>query len=220
MSSARDWEFSRGAKRYRDTRTGRFITNATVTNLRNDLAMSREATIRGLAQMLGRGDLSIQRWELEMREAIKLTHGAEYVFGRGGFRQMDQSDWGRVGSIVKDQYQYLNGFSRDIASGRYNDAEGTLSVGAVEARATMYAGAGVYSFSVAREVSFPGLQLPCHPGDGGTPCLTNCRCSWRLAETQSEYRATWLLGSTEHCEGCSARATSFNPYTQAKAPVV
>lgn len=219
MASSRDWEFSRGAKRYRDVRTGRFLTNATITTLRNGLASSREGTIRGLAQMLGRGDLSIQRWELEMREAIKLTHGAEYVFGRGGFRQMTQADWGRVGSIVKDQYSYLNGFSRDIANGRYTNAEGNLSVAAVEARAVMYAGAGVYSFSVGREVAFPGLQLPCHPGDGGTPCLANCRCSWRLAETQSEYRATWLLGATEHCEGCLARAGAFAPFVQVKAPI-
>src|SRR5688500_10201536 len=105
MPTPADWEWSSSARRYRvltkGTGTGgQFVTLSTTTRLRDVLAASRVDVVNALAELLARGDLSVQRWTLEMREQIRLTHQVEYVFGRGGLRAMVDSDDAILRGIV------------------------------------------------------------------------------------------------------------------------
>lgn len=216
MPDAEDWEFSRGARRYRDLRTGRFLPNRTIIELRNGLAENRAEAISNLADTLVDGGMSVQRWELEMREAVKLAHVTEYTFGRGGRRAMSSEDWGRLGQQIREQYVYLHNFAQDVQAGRYTNADGDTSLAAVRARAALYGESAVYAHSRGQEAAAEGLALPCHPGDGGTPCLARCKCRWTIVETSDQWEATWRLGSAEHCDGCLSRAANFAPYVQLK----
>ena len=62
-----------------------------------------------------------------------------------------------------------------------------------------------------------GLDLPVHPGDGGTPCHGKCRCHWEIEEDDVEWRAYWRTGAVgKICPGCAQRASEYAPYVQTK----
>jgi hypothetical protein len=53
-----------------------------------------------------------------MRQEIKRTQLSTTSLLRGGWNQMTAADYGRVGSNVRVQYHYLDGFVGDLRSGR------------------------------------------------------------------------------------------------------
>jgi hypothetical protein len=75
----------------------------------------------------------------------------------------------------------------------------------------MYVNGGTMSFEQGQASAW-GLahSLPCYPGDGGTPCLSNCRCSWEIKETEAAIEATWQVNA-EACSGCVARGQRYSP---------
>jgi hypothetical protein len=77
-----------------------------------------QGNIEGITQRLMDGNINIPEWQLAMEREIKAIHTASGATARGGWTQMSQSDWGFVGSQVKKQYQYLDGFAQDIVSGK------------------------------------------------------------------------------------------------------
>jgi len=118
---------------------------------------------------------------------------------RGGWAQMSQSDWGKVGAQIKAQYAYLNNFAQEIASGKQ-----ALN-GQVLARADMYGKAThstyeairgqmaeVRGMTEERRVLTPGENCPdcidyaaqgwqpigSLPVIGDSVCMTNCRCEF------------------------------------------
>jgi len=209
MADSTKWAFDQRVKRYRNLDTGKYIARATINRMRDDFADKARARIGGLAASLADKSLSVQAWEVAMREAVKTAIGAQYVYGRGGLNTMDQADWGRAGSMTKEAYGYLRGFAEQIAAGELSEKQ-------INARAALYLNSTVNAYERGRGASF-GIALPVYPADGGTACLANCRCRWEITETKAEIRATWVLNaSAEHCADCEARASTYSPYTITK----
>ncbi len=202
------WEFDTSVKRYRSTETGRFLSNATMTRLREDFLSAQRVVTEELARRLADGEITVQRWQAEMRAVVKATFGGEYLFGRGGRNAMTAGDWGSLGPLVRDQYRYLHAFAERVAAGELTQAQ-------IAARAGLYCGASVQAYERGRGAAY-GLTLPVYPADGGTSCKANCRCSWRIEETDSEWRATWKLSAAENCAGCQERARQYAPLVVAK----
>lgn len=138
-----------------------------------------------------------------MRQIVKDAHGVQHVLGRGGRHAMTQSDWGRLGNVVRGQYEYLQKFAQAIERGEQSAAQ-------VRARAALYVAASVYSFERGNASAY-GLSLPAYPGDGGTPCLARCRCHWDISSTKDDWIARWVVGGAVQCPGCRSRAEQWNP---------
>ncbi len=202
------WSYDVRAHAYRDGSTGRFLTNKTIIDLRNGLMDARVDATKSLASALADGRIDLPGWQSGMRAVSKDTAMAEYLFGRGGINVMTPADYGRVGALVKEQYTFLQGFAQDIADGKLSEAQ-------VEARAAMYAHAGVTAHSIGQEAAYGGrLQLPAHPGTG--ECLTRCRCHWRIQEGPEAWICTWVRTSGESCATCIDRAAQYAPFVQSK----
>jgi hypothetical protein len=184
------------------------LTNKTIIDLRNGLMDARVDATKSLASALADGRIDLPGWQSGMRAVSKDTAMAEYLFGRGGINVMTPADYGRVGALVKEQYTFLQGFAQDIADGKLSEAQ-------VEARAAMYAHAGVTAHSIGQEAAYGGrLQLPAHPGTG--ECLTRCRCHWRIQEGPEAWICTWVRTSGESCATCIDRAAQYAPFVQSK----
>lgn len=138
-----------------------------------------------------------------MREALRDTYSAAYMAARGGRNAMTQSDWGALGQMLRKQYEFLNEFAAEVAAGQLSEAQ-------IAARAMMYFHSSTQAYYRGMQ-SVSGVILPAHPGDGSTPCRTNCKCRWSIRETPTEFQATWHLGPTEHCPVCVERATNWAP---------
>lgn len=150
-------------------------------------------------------------WEREMERLLMRYHTASYLAGQAqrlnvplnspllSERRLSRAERGDITREVKTQLKYLSSFSGDIRAAeewtkRFN------------ARAAMYGASAKVSYWRGRT---SGMDLPAHPGDGGTPCLSNCACQWRIEKD----KAYWELTAAEHCAGCLEREAKWNPYT-------
>lgn len=201
------WVYDPISKRYRNLRTGRYIGQSELTQLRDEFADALRRETDRIAQRLFDGTISIQQWVSEMRTLIKDAYIAQYAAAIGGIQNMTQSDYGRIGAMLSSQnggqYWYLQQFADAIARGELSEAQ-------IMARAAMYGYSSVQAFERGRASSF-GLTLTAYPGDGSTRCLSNCRCSWRITETDVAWLCAWELGRAEHCADCLTRAELWAP---------
>lgn len=204
-----NFEYDAKAHRFRDLRTGKFLSAGTVRELRDEFAAAQKTWAEDLARMVANGDLSVQAWELEMRERVKLVHLTEYVYGRGGRNAITADDKARMADLVKNQHDYLHNFAGDLAAGELSEAQ-------IKSRSQMYFDSATHSYERGRVASFGGLELPVMPADGDTPCLANCKCTWDIKEHDDRWEATWQLHADESCDGCLERADQYNPFVQTK----
>lgn len=204
---ASPWRWNEDARRYIDTRTGRFISQQAMMGLRDTFATAMGGEARKATQALidaGTPD-GLVKWMQDMREIVKTATIDEYILGRGGRWQMTPSDWGRTGQMIREQYQYIQRFAGDILDGKLTPAQ-------MLARAQMYGQCGTEAYEKGNAQAMGGLNLPAYPGDGSSECLVYCRCHWDIQDKTSHWEATWVLGPVEkHCPTCYGRSHDWAP---------
>lgn len=189
------YRWSERANRYIDA-NGRFVSRAFV-RAEIDLALeAAQLRLAALAESLRVGGISLDAWIIEMRRAIKQVHLYSAAAARGGWAQMSQADYGRVGTLVREQYGYLENFANEIVDGLILD-------GRFLRRVALYGSAGRRTFHRVEQLE---MQLRAmdeersvlNPADhceeciaeaakgwvplgtvipiGERTCLTNCKC--------------------------------------------
>lgn len=204
VKQADRYSYDSSTYRYRDKQTGRFVSDDTLRSLVGQYQEARHEIARSVASRLANGKMSPAQMVDTMRGALRDTYTAAYMAARGGRNAMTQSDWGQLGQMLKKQYGYLNDFAAEVAAGQLSEAQ-------IAARATLYFNSATQAYFRGITALHDGLDLPAQPGDGSTPCRTNCKCRWIITETPTEWRALWRLGDAEHCSVCVERAGTWNP---------
>jgi len=142
------------ASRYTDITTGRFVSNKVIRNGLEDMMDASASNMNLLTQSLVDGNISLAQWQSAMMGEIKASHVASAALSQGGWEQMTQSDWGAVGRLIRDQYDYLRNFASQIASGE-QPLDGRALV-----RADLYGDAanGTYSQMQRRDAISDGMN--------------------------------------------------------------
>jgi hypothetical protein len=193
------------ANRWRDETSGRFLGNRQVVALRDEAVAAAGRDARSLAERAVRGEVAPDAFRAGMREVSRNAHTANYLLGRGGVNAMQASDFRTLATSLRTEFGHIDRFAWDVEAG-------TLSEAQAAARAELYAGAGVRSYEQGVASAWGvEAELPGYPADGGTQCLSRCRCSWRLNPTEHGIAATWVLGGADPCDGCRQRAAAWNP---------
>lgn len=198
-----DWEYSRSARRFRDADTGRFVSAQAVVDLRDGFQERRRADLDVLTRRLADREMTVQDWERGVTQAIRGLHTAQYALGRGGLNAMTDADYTRADEMVEHQRGYLRAFAEDVAAGNLSEAQ-------IAARSKLYHAASTTAHEAGRASSW-GVAPPNLPGDGSTPCKSNCRCSIAYREKQETVELRWQLHSGESCSGCAGRAAAWTP---------
>jgi hypothetical protein len=128
-------KFVWNAKAGRYTIGGRFVKQSEIRKALDASLAATSRTMANLSARLQKGNITLIEWERLMREAVKDAHLFSAALAKGGWAQMTQADYGRVGQMVRMQYTYLNRFAADIESGMNLD-------GRFKARTEMYMEAG------------------------------------------------------------------------------
>jgi hypothetical protein len=123
------------AQQYRGP-NGRFVSRSDVLDALNKALDKEMAKVKELAQALRMGRTSLMTWRQGMRDAIKNIHLFSASLAKGGWAQLTQADYGRVGQVVRGEYGYLESFAQGIADGKV-DLDSWFTE-----RSTMYAEAG------------------------------------------------------------------------------
>lgn len=116
--------------RYIDER-GRIVSRDAVARALDASLVNTHAKARALGEQLNSGALSLVDWERNMRVLIKDAHIFATAGSVGGWAQLGPAEYGRIGAAVRDQYEFLYQFARDIASGKQG-------LGGVGARSVLY----------------------------------------------------------------------------------
>lgn len=159
-------------------------------------------------QLLGGG--SVAQWERRMIESITRGHAAAAIAGTAerlgveagskllNERNLSKAERQAIRDAVAAQLPYLRQFVADV--GKLSDAQ-------IAARAALYAGATRASYYRSKNAGYDLRNVPI-PADGGTECLTNCKC------VAYEEGGQWIYETTaaEHCNGCLERAAK-SPYS-------
>lgn len=198
LPAATGYEWVASLHNYRDVETGRMVSRDDVREGLENLIDESGVNMNTLTQSLAEGKISLADWQAGMMREIKLTHTASAALANGGWAQMTQSDWGATGQLIREQYNYLRNFAKDIADGT-QPLDGRMLV-----RADMYAdaGNGTYweidkrshladGYDLGRRVLEPGIDhcedceeyasegwMPIDeiPEIGNSQCTTRCRC--------------------------------------------
>lgn len=113
------------AHRYINRKTGRFVSWQVIRDQLDNVIDASSQVMRAISQQLREGDIGLAEWQSEMMQMIKIILLVGAVMQLGGWQQMTQTDFGRVGRIVRNEYAFLRDFAEQIASGEQK-LDGTL----------------------------------------------------------------------------------------------
>lgn len=117
QSAVTEIGWNEAAGRFVDER-GRFVSDARVRQVVDDIADTASARIAAASERLLAGELSLASWQVEVSRVLKDAHVASAVLAHGGAEQMTASRWGAIGPAVKEQYQFLRQFAEQLHDGR------------------------------------------------------------------------------------------------------
>lgn len=207
--------FNETSGRYIDLATGRFVPFADVRDALESVMDTSAVRMHGLTQQLIDQQITLAEWQGGMMEQIKLSHTAAAASARGGWAQMSAADWGAAGRMVRDQYDFLRNFARQIA-------DGTQALdGRALVRANMYGDAARGTFEAMRqryEILVNGMEeeirllgeadhcngcldqaaLGWQPIGildpiGTEECLTNCHCTKKFRKHGAD--GQWIISA-------------------------
>lgn len=164
--------------RYYDNQTKRLVSWLDVRRDIDTYIANSNKAIDALATQLRNRQISLAEWQTAMREEIKAMHLNTSMAAHGGRAQMTQADWGRAGQQIRTQYEYLDKFAKDIASGK-QPLDGRLNT-----RAQMYgeAARGTHEQEKRRMADNGGLteeRRLLHAKESCVDCLTYAGYGWQ-----------------------------------------
>jgi len=176
MASPSRYRWNERAGRYVDA-GGRFVSRATVRRELDRALANAQRRITELSERLRTNGISLDRWQVDMRRAIKQVHLYSAAAARGGWAQMTRADYLGVEQVLREQYRYLNGFASEIADGLPLD-------GRFLRRVALYAGAARRMYHAAHQDemesrNFTEERSVRHPGDSCNGCIAAEAKGWQ-----------------------------------------
>lgn len=156
---------------------GRFVTFSAVREDLDVVLDNYERRVMQHAAALQDGRIGVGEWQVLMRDALKDIHIASGALARGGWAQMSQADYGRVGNVLRLQYEKLRAFARQIENGLPLD-------GRFRRRVMLYAQSGRVSFTAAlrQEMELRGMteeKSILANADHCTECVAEAEKGWQ-----------------------------------------
>lgn len=197
---------------------GRLLRPLQIRRLRDDLASEVARQIRIETDLMLSGKVEIDAWANNVERMLLRGQGSGYAFGRGGIAQMTDGDYDRLARLLDEQSGFFGQFKAEIEAGNLSDAQ-------IAARAEMYAGSTINAYEQGQHQAAIGdseadWDLPVYPADGGTTCLSRCRCAWQIDEDAYGWTCVWETeGDEQVCPECEERGRMYgaaNPLTFAK----
>ena len=139
------WNWNEKLRRYQEaTGQRRILSFAQVNDIVDDWIDDNASVVVQLAELVSTGRLSIQDWQDRMIKEVRAAYIEQAELGGGGRVTMTQGDWGKVGNMLRRQYQYLSNFAQEIRAGH-------LTVGQIVSRASMYINSARSAFWAIRD---------------------------------------------------------------------
>lgn len=192
------YTWSARSQRYRSLTTGRYVSRATVRRALDTALARSQVDILRLGRDLQAGRLTLAEWQVATARQLKAAHLASAAAARGGWAQMTQADYGRVGHRLRDEYAYLSRLAGQIADGTqaldgrlltrltlyaqgprgtYHEQEraGMREAGYIEERNQL--GGGESCDGCQAQTARGWVPIGSLTPVGARDCLSNCKCA-------------------------------------------
>lgn len=110
---------------------GRFVSRASVIKLIDEQQQSLKKALINNAKKYNKGFLTLDEWQANHIELIKLANLRMTILGAGGKKQTTKKHYGAMGSTLKKEWESLSNFTKEIV-------DGNLSPKQIAFRAGMY----------------------------------------------------------------------------------
>ncbi|MGL5923625.1 hypothetical protein [Chroococcidiopsis sp.] len=137
--------YDRRVGKYRDG-TGKFVSRATVLRLVDQESDRLATRMKAHARLLTDGRIDIPEFQKRAAEDLKLSAIRSTILGSGGRSQATNQAYGSTGRLLREQYQFLDGFARDLAAGKLSKAQ------AIQ-RASLYGASTRSAFHTAEKIA-------------------------------------------------------------------
>lgn len=134
------YTYDQRSARYRAKASGRFVRASEVRGATDKIIAASKARITDITEQFRSRGITLGEWESRMRAEIRALHVAAGVAANGGREHMTPAAWGRIGAVVKREYQFLMKRADAVESGR-QAIDGSLTN-----RARMYAQAALPTY--------------------------------------------------------------------------
>jgi len=118
---------------------GTLVARSRVLDLLGEKIKEGEQRLQGITDQFRQGNLTAKEWQVAFAQQLKTVYLQQGSLGAGGWDRLTQSDFGRMGGLLRGEYGRLEKFAQDILDEKITPAQ-------AEARAKMYSGKarGVY----------------------------------------------------------------------------
>lgn len=148
--------FDRTSHRYRDLSTGRYVARERITQLLDTQVQATTERLSALTTAAHEGVIGPAVYVQQMRTELRRLTLQNAALGAGGFDKLTQSDYGRVGRQLRDEYTRLVNFADQMNKGK-------VTLPQALNRADMYAGTARVQFweteAAHVEPSEPGMVV-------------------------------------------------------------
>jgi hypothetical protein len=156
------WTYDKRLKRYRETETGRLLSVDQQRKLHQKFIDTQKRITDDIATRLSAKSITLQQAQREFRERIKIVYVDEYALGIGGRNMMTPTDFGRLGAMIKTQYNYAQLMFQEIARGEHSERM-------LQHKFGNYLESGGQAYERGYALSY-GYELPTYPRDGSQTC--------------------------------------------------
>jgi hypothetical protein len=118
-----EFYFNSRSQRYHYRDSGAFVSQSAVSTLTARAIAQKRNEIRDLGEKLIGNLVTLEEWEKQTAGHLKQLHTWTYLIGKGGQKNMTQSDYGKLGLRLSYEYGYLRGFSEKIRDEGMSEAQ-------------------------------------------------------------------------------------------------
>jgi hypothetical protein len=98
--------YDKGRREFR-TAKGKPIAQSKIDAARDVIVKDTERKLIAITEQFKAGKISLEEWQLGFRNIIKPAHTLAAGIAMGGKEAMTVADWGRVGKLLRVQYERL-----------------------------------------------------------------------------------------------------------------
>lgn len=134
-----EFNFIKRLGRFIDRITGRMVPESRVEETASRITDELGQRVERITQRFIDGDISVDKWQAQMRQELKDGYLTNAMLGRGGKNAMTQADYGRMGGKLNFEYRKLDDFARAIKTDNLTPAQ-------IQARAHLYANGATQAY--------------------------------------------------------------------------
>lgn len=125
---------------------GRFVSRSSILRLVDEEAARLSTRMQAHARNLTAGNIDLPTFQRRAAEDLKLSLVRSTIIGSGGKSLTTSQAYGSTGRLLREQYQFLSGFARDLAEGKLSKAQ------AIQ-RASLYGASTRSAFHQAEKIA-------------------------------------------------------------------